>query len=505
MELPQKECAPPDPSPPAWDKIPWKWWEKRVQKLQCRIAKAFREGRVNKAKALQYLLTRSLAAKAMAVRRVTTNPGKSTPGVDRVLWKTPKQKVDALTSLGRRGYRALPLRRVYIPKKNGKLRPLGIPTMKDRAMQAVHLMALLPIAEETADPNSYGFRPYRSTADAMSACFYALSRKGSPQWVLEADIAGCFDNISHDWLLRHIPMDKRMLEQWLKSGYIDRRRLFPTHAGTPQGGIVSATICNMTLDGLEKELKDTFPTNRRVHMVRFADDFIITGDSRECLEREVRPVVESFLKERGLSLSQEKTAITHISDGFDFLGQHVRKYGKRQQCLITPSRKNTKAFLTKVRNTVRKNKAAPQEELIGKLNPITRGWALFHRHIVAKFVYKWVDTQIFYQVWGWARRRHPEKRCDWIKTRYFRKYGKRDWTFMPPKGERKSEPLFLASSVPIERHVKIKMHARLFHPDWDPYLMMRKLKSKAKKVLDLLWGSPVQPQPVVSEKTDCGV
>ena len=406
---------------------------------------------MNKVKALQYLLTRSLAAKALAVRRVITNSGKSTPGVDRIIWKTSKQKRDALTLLKRRHYRALPLRRVYIPKKNGKLRPLGIPTMKDRAMQALHLMALLPISEETAGPNSYGFRPYRSTADVIEACFIYLSRRSSPEWVLEGDITGCFDNISHDWLLRHIPLDKRMLEQWLKSGVIDRRRFFPTHAGTPQGGIVSATLCNMTLDRLEGKLKILFPHNR-VYMVRFADDFVITEDSKELLENEVRPVVEAFFKERGLELSKEKTSITHITEGGDFLGHHLRKCGRRKQFLTTPARKNTQAFLTKVRSIVSSCKAAPQETLIATLNPVVRGWALFHRLCVAKHVYSWVDTQLFHYVWHWARRRHPDKRCDWTKRRYFRTLEKRDWVFMPPGNT--SKPLFSASSVPIVRHVK---------------------------------------------------
>ena len=356
--------------------------------------------------------------------------------------------------------------------------------MKDRPMQALHLMALLPISEETADLNSYGFRPYRSTADAIEACFIYLSRRSSPEWVLEGDITGCFDNISHDWLLRHIPLDKRMLEQWLKSGVIDRRRLFPTYAGTPQGGIVSATLCNMTLDGLEGKLKTLFPHNR-VYMVRFADDFVITGDSKELLENEVRPVVETFLKERGLELSKEKTSITHITEGVDFLGQHLRKYGRRKQFLTTPARKNTQAFLTKVRSIVSSCKAAPQETLIATLNPVVRGWALFHRHCVAKNVYSWVDTQLFHYVWHWARRRHPDKRCDWTKRRYFRTLGKRDWVFMPPGST--SKPLFSASSVTIVRHVKIKQHARPFHPEWDPFLAARKLAVKTKNALNAFW------------------
>src|SRR5208282_3683721 len=200
--------------------------------------KATREGRWGKVKALQRLLTHSFAAKALAVKRVTENQGKETSGVDGRIWSTPAAKLKAIESLQRRGYRPQPLRRVYIPKANGNLRPLGIPTMKDRAMQALYLQALEPIAETTADPNSYGFRPKRSTADALQQCFNVLCRACSPQWVLEGDIKGCFDHISHEWILKHVLTDKVVLQKWLKAGYIENRTLFPTEAGTPQGGII---------------------------------------------------------------------------------------------------------------------------------------------------------------------------------------------------------------------------------------------------------------------------
>jgi RNA-directed DNA polymerase len=213
---------------------------------------------------LQRLLTRSLAAKALAVRRVTENQGKETPGVDKIIWTTPEDKSRALLSLGRRGYRPLPLRRVFIPKKNGKLRGLGIPTMKDRTMQALFLMALIPVAEEKADPNSYGFRPCRSTADAIEQCFIQLSRLFSPSWVLEGDITGCFDNIGHDWLMTHVPTDRGILRKWLKAGYLHRQTLFPTTAGTPQGGIISPTLANMALDGLEEVLKERFHRRHQI-------------------------------------------------------------------------------------------------------------------------------------------------------------------------------------------------------------------------------------------------
>ena len=234
-----------------WDQLDWPRHQRHVRRLQARIVKATQEGRWNKVKALQWLLTHSFSGKALAVKRVTENKGKRTPGVDRLIWRTPKAKLKAIETLKCRGYRPQPLRRVYIPKANGKQRPLGIPTMKDRAMQALYLLALEPIAETTAAPNSYGFRPKRSTADAVQQCFIALVGRNAAEWVLEGDIKGCFDHISHDWMLRHVRMDKRILQKWLKSGYVDNRTLYPTDEGTPQGGIISPTLANLTLDGLE--------------------------------------------------------------------------------------------------------------------------------------------------------------------------------------------------------------------------------------------------------------
>jgi len=319
----------------SWEQIDRNQCEHRVRRLQARIVKATREGRHGKAQALQWLLTHSFSGKALAVKRVTENQGRKTPGVDRVIWRTPAAKLKAIESMPRRGYKPLPLRRVHIPKANGKPRPLGIPTMRDRAMQALHLLALAPIAETTADPNSYGFRPQRSTADAVQQCFNALGKGGSSRWVLEGDIKGCFDHISHAWMLRHVPTDKAVLQKWLKAGYIENRNLFPTEEGTPQGGIISPTLANLTLDGLEKLLAGHFPEQKRpagklwypkVHLVRYADDFIITGCSQELLEKEVRPLVEEFLRARGLTLSPDKTRLTQIDEGFDFLGQNLRKY-----------------------------------------------------------------------------------------------------------------------------------------------------------------------------------
>lgn len=468
-----------------WDQINWEQCERQVQRLQARIVKASQMGRWGKVKALQRLLTCSFSGKALAVKRVTENKGKRTPGVDHVLWSTPQSKLHAIPSLQRRGYRPLPLRRVYIPKSNGKLRPLGIPAMKDRAMQALHLMALEPIAETFADHNSYGFRRGRSTADAIEQCFKVLSRGDAPEWILEGDIKGCFDHINHQWMHAHIPMDTGTLEKWLKCGYLENTNWFATEAGTPQGGIISPTLANLTLDGLEALLTEKFPRRQekgvwihpKVHLVRYADDFIITGNSPEWLVTEVRPLVEEFLRERGLELSAEKTHVTRIQDGFDFLGQNIRKYGGK--LLVTPSKKNTKAFLTKVREVIEKNKSATQADLIVRLNPIIRGWANYHRHCVASRAFQRVDFEIWRKLWRWSRRRHPSKGARWVRSRYFHTMGGRTWTFAARNGTRTSpdqpthKRLVYAGDTSVRRHRKIKGEANPFDPQWYPYFADR--------------------------------
>ncbi|PPE73938.1 group II intron reverse transcriptase/maturase [Solimonas fluminis] len=486
-----------------WTSLDWAGIHQTVRRLQTRIAKAIREGDWRGAKRLQKLLTRTTSAKALAVRRVTENQGRRTPGVDGETWSAPDSKWKAVQSLHTTGYKPKPLRRVHIPKANGEKRPLGIPTMKDRAMQALFLLALDPIAESTADENSYGFRPFRSTADAIVQCKNLLARGHSSKWVLEADIKGCFDNISHDWLLQHIPTDRKVLQRWLKAGVVEMGRLSPTEAGTPQGGIISPVLANMTLDGLESLLAERFKSRKhKVHMVRYADDFVVTGSSKELLEAQVKPVIEEFLAERGLWLSPTKTKITHISDGFDFLGWNVRWV--RNGLQVKPSKKNRLAHYDKLRQQIHELRTAKQENVILSLNPIIRGWARYHIPVAVAATFKKMDHLLWGKLWAWAKRRHPSKGKRWIKKRYFRREGARDWVFAVD-GMR----LLRYSDFHFREHFKIKADANPYDPKWDAYfdecltrLMMATLTGRKK--LAWLWREqggkcPVCGQPITKQ------
>lgn len=469
---------------PGWHSIPWKKVWHNVRRLQARIVKAVREGRWGKVRALVYLLTHSFGGRALAILRVTTNAGASTPGVDGECWDTPVLKAAAFSRLRRHGYHARPLRRVYIPKSSdpSKVRPLGIPTMTDRAMQALYLLGLDPIMETTADANSYGFRRQRCCADALDQCHKVLRKNHSAAWVLEGDIRACFDRISHGWLLAHIPMDKAILRQWLQAGYLEKDVFFATPEGSPQGGILSPALANRTLDGLEGLLQQRFGGTRRqrqrhkVHLVRYADDFVVTGTSKELLRDEVQPLVAHFLKERGLELSHEKTSITHIDDGFDFLGQTVRRYGTK--LLLKPSRKSVRTFLAKVGDVIRHDGGhLTAGELIRRLNPKVRGWALYHRHASSKRTFARVDDVIFQKLWRWARRRHRGKSAAWVRAKYFTRPGDDRWAFRgtvtDTEGGTQTVRLFRASSTPIRRHVKVRGTANPYDPAWELYFEER--------------------------------
>ncbi len=465
-------------APQDWHAVSWRQIERNVKGMQIRIAKATREGKWRKVKALQRMLTRTLSAKLLAVRRVTENQGKRTAGVDGELWETPEKRFAAVGRMMQRGYRPLPLRRIYIPKANGKKRPLGIPTMLDRAMQALYLLALEPVSESTSDPNSYGFRNNRSTADAMSQLFVSLSQKAAAKWVLEADIAGCFDNISHAWLIGNVPMERSVLRKWLTSGLIYQGQFQETEAGTPQGGIISPTLANVTLNGLESGLAEYLTAKfgsraikLKVNVVRYADDFVITGVSKEILENEVKPWIEAFLAVRGLRLSEAKTHIVHIDQGFDFLGWNFRKY--QGKLLIKPSKKNALAFYRKVKEVISAHKTVKQGELIQLLNPILRGWAQYHSPVVAKAMYNRFDSLIFKAIWRWSKRRHPNKNTGWVRKKYFRTVGERHWVFAVPvtseEGDKEFVELYQLSGTTIKRHKKIKGAYNPFDPEWEMY------------------------------------
>ncbi|MDR2148099.1 MAG: group II intron reverse transcriptase/maturase [Tannerella sp.] len=488
-------CASAHKTTCSWNSIDWDRCNRDVQKLQARIVKARKEGRYGKVKALQWTLTHSFSAKALAVQRVTSNKGKNTSGVDRVLWDSPPGKWKAIFTLKRRGYTPQPLKRVHIKKSNGKLRPLGIPTMKDRAMQALYLMALDPIAETTADNHSYGFRKERCAADAIEQSFIVLSGTVAPEWVLEADIKGCFDHISHDWLLNNIPMDKVMLRKWLKCGFVFNKILNPTDEGTPQGGIISPTLANMTLDGIQKLLEEKFKKRKikgidfypKIHLVRYADDFIITGRSREVLENEIKPLIKEFLAERGLTLSEEKTKITHIKDGFDFLGFNIRKFNNT--LLTQPSERGIAKFLEKIRSIIETKKSIRQESLIRVLNPIITGWSNYYRTGTSAKAFQRVDMEIFRKLWQWAKRRHSHKSKGWIKNRYYRRTENRAWCFSAERetvkqGELQYVQLVRPSAVKTKKHVKIRHDANPYDTEYRHYFEER----ETRKHLEALKG-----------------
>lgn len=476
-----------------WQSIDWNKAESYVNRLQVRIAKATQEKKWNTVKRLQYLLTHSYYAKALAVRKVTTNKGKNTSGVDKELWSTPASKMTAVLSLTDKNYKAKPLRRVFIEKKGKKTkRPLGIPCMYDRAMQALYALALDPVAEVTADTKSFGFRKGRSCHDACEYIFTALSRKYSPVWVLEGDIKGCFDHISHEWLIENVPMDKSVLKQFLKAGFVFKNELFPIDEGTPQGGVISPILANMALDGIQEVLVQHFELSckgkvsyfmhqqSKVNFVRYADDFIVTAATKE-IAQEAKEIIRAFLKTRGLELSEEKTVITHIDEGFDMLGWTFRKF--KGKLIVKPSKKSIKNFVASLSETVLKHgRTWKQDVLIERLNQQIRGWANYHQSVCANATFSYIDNALFWILWRWAKRRHPHKGKSWIVARYWHRKGNRNWVFCT-----ESKELLRMDKTPVVRYPKVRMDANpyfdtLYFIDRKFNLGMKRLTGKFKSV-----------------------
>ena len=381
-----------------WQDINFNLAEKHIKKLQSRIAIAYQQGDNKRVTSLQHQLIHSFYAKALAVKIVTSNRGKYTVGVDNILWWTDEDKWNAIHFLSSRGYNPKPLKRTYIIKSNGKLRPLSIPTIKDRAMQTLYKFALEPIAEISADLHSYGFRKNLSTCNAGLRCSEVLSNNTNFKWILEADIQDCFSNIKHEWIIDHIPINKQVLEKFIKCGYVENNKYYSTDKGIPQGGCISPIICNMTLDGLENKLKDKFQS--KIEFVRYADDFIVMSESKNLLIDEVVPLIEDFLSQRGLSLSVEKTKITHIKDGFDFLGWNLRMYDKH--LIIVPSQRSIDYLFDNIEYVVTRYSIESPEERYKRLKPLILGWFNYHRKIVLEYSLYDIEFDIIYALREWT-------------------------------------------------------------------------------------------------------
>ena len=442
-----------------WKDIPWKKIQVKVFKLQRRIYQASSSGDVKRVHKLQRLLMKSWYAKCLAVRRVTQdNQGKKTAGVDGVKSLTPRQRLVLVSSI-KFNSKSKPVRRVWIPKPGkDEKRPLGIPTMHDRALQALFKMALEPEWEAKFELNSYGFRPGRSTHDAIEAIFTAIAQKS--KYVLDADIAKCFDKINHEELLKKMntfPLVARVIKNWLKAGVTDGNNLFPTSEGTPQGGVISPLLANIALHGLETFVLSQYPAKKgkqswKPQFVRYADDFVVLHPNKEVIE-EVKSLISQWLNHLGLELKPSKTRIVHTLNpveeqkpGFDFLGFNIRSYpvgktnsGKNNgkltgfQTFIKPSKANIKAQYLRISEHIESLKAAPQEKVIKDLNPTIRGWSNYYSSVVSKESYSKLDSLVFKKLWRWAKFRHPKKNKKWIANRYWLVDKGQGWTFSNEK------------------------------------------------------------------------
>lgn len=466
--------------------IDWNSCYQQLSETQAKILKAWQTKNLAEVERLQTKLVRSFSARALAVRRVTTNKGNKTPGIDGKVWNNVKEKMEAIHELkSLQEYKAKPVRRVYIPKGNGQLRPLGIPIMYDRAVQALYMFALDPIAEEVADSRSYGFRRYRSVIDvAMYLKLVLGSVTATRRWVLEADILKFFDSVSHEWLLENIPMNKKILKEFLRAGFLDFKEYYDTEVGFPQGGLISPVIANMTLNGLQLAL------GKEYLVCRYADDFVVLGKRKEELEKDAMPRCQNFLSHRGIALNLDKTQIINIDKGFDFVGYHLREYpdsnrikGKKQGILLVkPQLNKVKSFKRKLSETVKAHKKKPMHVLITKINQILRGWAEHYCTVTSQKVFSDVNRHLWIILWKFIRKKHPKRSKGYLYGRYFTSRGNNKWIFKCPQSDSGEMTLFQIAYVKLKRHYVCK-NLNPYNPDNLEYFLKREQKKHKHTLL----------------------